>query len=247
MALKKSTWSWVVLGVVACFPSFGLSYPTLQLDIEGGWYNQSSPFQTDQTIVAPSSVFKLYAFLIPNQWNTLDDTYYISAALVPKPNEGQDLGYFTFDSETVRVTHDMNYGVPPLEAQLGFDARDLSQHGVFETYFKEFEFRFNDSNQMAPYDTAKRAKTGGTIPSSGSGMYYMVFNVDVSGLAPGYLIHFDLYNKKLLDSGDVDVSEFAPFSHDAESPLRRVPEPSTIVLLGGGLFSLAMVRRKMRN
>jgi len=248
MGRKRRIWFCLALGLGVFIPGFGLSCPTLQLDIEGGWYNMSSTSgQTEDTIVANSYSFELYAFLIPNDSNTLDDTYYLSAALVPKPEPNVDLGYFTFDSRTVNVTSDMYFGVPPLEENLGFDSGDLQKHGIFETYFIEFGFQFDWSKDIAPYNTQQRAQSGGAISTYGSGMYYRVFQVDVSGLAPGYLIHFDLYKASRLSDGDIEVSEFAPFSHDAESPLRRVPEPSTIVLLGGGLFSLAMVRRKMRN
>ena len=135
----------------------------------------------------------------------------------------------------------MHYGVPPLEEALGFDAGDLGRHGIFETYFVEFQFQFGN-DQIDPYNTKERAMLGGSIPSSGSGMYYKVFHVDVSGLKPGYLIHFDLYNKVF--EGDIDVLEFAPFSHDAES---RVPEPSTLLLLGGGLLSLAVFGKRARK
>jgi hypothetical protein len=216
------------------------------LDIEGGWYNSEWGLQTEKTIVASSDSFRLYALLVPKGKNELNDTYYISAALVPKtPKPGGDLGYFVFDGQPVQVTSNMYYGVPPLEARLGFDAGDLGRHGIFETYFVEFPFQFGNE-QIDPYDTKKRAKSGGIIPSSGSGMYYKVFHVNVSGLEPGYLIHFDLYNTKLFKrEGDIDVSKFAPFSHDAES--RRVPEPSTLLLLGGGLLSLAVFGKRARK
>jgi hypothetical protein len=165
---------------------------------------------------------------------------------VPKTSEpGGNLGYFVFDGQTVSVTSDMYYGVPPLEKALRFDPGDLSQHGIFETYFVQFPFQFGN-DQIDRYNTAERAMLGGSIPSSGSGMYYKVFHVDVSGLEPGYLIHFDLYNTKILEGGDIDVSKSAPFSHDAESR-RRVPEPSTLLLLGGGLLSLAVFGKRTRK
>ena len=42
--------------------------------------------------------------------------------------------------------------------------------------------------------------------------------LDVSGLPNGMGLHFDLYNEtvKNLDIVDIDVKDFAPFSHDAE-------------------------------
>ena len=243
MGAKKWIGLWIGLTLVPFIPPLAFSYPTLQLDIEGGWYNYTGRLQTEETIVASSYTFDLYALLIPDRSNKLDDWYYISAALVPKTSEpSADLGYFVFDGQTVSVTSDMYYGVPPLEAALGFDAGDLSQHGIFETYFVEFPFQFGN-DQISPYDTKDRAVSGGSIPSSGYGMYYKVFHVDVSGLQPGYLIHFDLYTK-LVKGGDIDVSAFAPLSHDAES---RVPEPSTLLLLGGGLLSLAVFGKRTRK
>jgi hypothetical protein len=248
MGAKKWIGLWIGLTLVPFIPPLAFSYPTLQLDIEGGWYNSEWGLQTEETIVASSDSFRLYALLVPDDKNTLDDTYYISAALVPKTGEpGGNLGYFVFDGQPVSVTSDMYYGVPPFEAALDFDAGDLSPHGIFETYFVEFPFQFGN-DQISPYDTEERAESGGSIPSSGYGMYYKVFHVDVSGLEPGYLIHFDLYNTKLVKGGDgdIDVSEFAPFSHDAESR-RRVPEPSTLLLLGGGLLSLAVFGKRARK
>ena len=244
MRAKKWIGLWIGLTLVPFIPPLAFSYPTLQLDIEGGWYNDTWGLQTEETIVASSSSFDLYALLIPDSKNKLDDWYYISAALVPNTlKPGGNLGYFVFDGQTVSVTRNMNYGVPPLEAALGPDKGDLAPHGIFETYFVEFPFQFGNE-QIDPYDTQERAKSGGSIPSSGSRMYYKVFHVNVSGLEPGYLIHFDLYTK-LSKEGDFDVSEFAPFSHDAES--RRVPEPSTLLLLGGGLLSLAVFGKRARK
>lgn len=228
-----------------CFTGPSFAIPTLQLDIGGGTYDL-----TTETIVTTSNPFTLYAYLIPNSTNKLTDKYYISMALTPKLSTGGDLGSFTFNSTTVNATSDMTYGVPPLETYLGdiatFDAGDLPKHDIFETYFYEYEFQFG-SSQIRRYNTQDRAKSGGSIPTSGTGMYYVALDINTALLNPEYNLHFDLYNTALAkrSTTDLDVTQFAPFSHDAESRRQQVPEPATLLLLGSGLVALGLIKRKI--
>ena len=230
----------VTVGLILSITGKGLAYPTLQLDIGGGSYDFST-----ETIVAADNTFTLYAYLIQDNYNLLSDTYFISAAISPQISSGgADIGSFTFNGSTINATSDMTYGVPPLESIVslqGWDSVDLAQHGIFPTYFSEFAFQFSDANQISPYNTQDRAISGGLIPTSGTGMYYAAFTIDTSLLDPNYVIHFDLYNTKLKTGGDIDVTQFAPFSHDAQSA--AVPEPSTVLLLGSGLVGLWASRR----
>lgn len=219
--------------------------PVLQLGIEGGTYDWST-----ETIVSTSPSFSLYAFLNPNSGNLLSDTYYLSMAITPQVSTPADLGSFTYNSTTVNITSDMTYGRPPIDT-FGDDSGDLAPHGVFPTYFKEVEFSFDSSNQSGIFNTQDNPTWG---PQSGSGMYYNLFSIDTSNLAVGYAIHFDLYNTKLCingkgscdGSGDVDITQFAPFSHDAQSMTSVVPEPETyaMMLAGLGLLGFSARRRK---
>ena len=55
-----------------------LAIPSLQLDIAGGTYDPVT-----ETIIASSTPFTLYAYLVPDSGAPLTGTYYISAAILP--------------------------------------------------------------------------------------------------------------------------------------------------------------------
>lgn len=243
----KKTFLTVALAAIIIILNAGhaLAIPTLQLDIAGGTYDYST-----QTIVANSETFTLFAYLIPDSYNKLSDTYFVSAAVKPKlgPTDSAQ-GSFTFNGTNVNVTDDMTYGVPPLEAissLQGWDKGDLPTHGIYPTFFSEFGFKFSEDDRIRQYNTQDRAKSGGAIDLAHyigeRGMYYVAFNVNVTNINTPYVLHFDLYNTILKCGGDIDITQFAPFSHDAES--RQVPEPSTFILLGAGLVMVLLLSRK---
>jgi PEP-CTERM motif len=211
------------------------AYPGLQLGILGATYDTG-----DETSVAQTPKFKLYAFLTPKGGTNatelsalLADTYYVSAALAPQVSVPSNLGSFTFKDgatlSTIAATSNMVYGTPPLDAALtGGD--QLATHGIFPTYFKEFSFQFKATDRVAKVDVQTNPSlTGVTFGTTGDA-YYHEFEVDVGELRT--YLHFDLYNTELRTCGqknnpepcptsvyDLEQSNysFAPFSHDAES------------------------------
>ena len=64
-------------------------------------------------------------------------------------------------------------------------------------------------------------------------------------LADGYDFHFDLYDLAM-KKGDTVLGEFAPFSHDARTVV-KVPEPSSLALMGLCLLGLGFSRRRKLN
>jgi hypothetical protein len=219
------------------------AYPLLQLDIVGGTYDAGT-----QTVMSNSNDFNLCAML--DRYNpkfTGYDNFTISMAVTPGVNSPSDLGSVIFNGEEITITDEMTFGIPPIDAYVGNKDDELQKHGIFPTYFKEFQFNFDPSKTTAIYNAETQTGVNPTT-IAGSDLAYSLFNVKTAGLADGYEVHFDLYKTYQDLDGDVGVSDFAPFSHDAQSSSpTSVPEPSSVSMMLLGFTMLggfAFFRRK---
>lgn len=227
--------------------------PLLQLDIAGGTYDSST-----ETTITSADAFSLYAYITPSHScdasctaSLLNTQYFVSVALAPQTSMSGNYGSFSYNSGSgstiVNATSDMTYGRPPLEGALGTsDPGDLAPHGIYSTYFYEIPFYFALSNSASVVNVQDHAGLG--PDTSGTGMYYAAFDFDKGALADGFELHFDLYNE-LMRSGDIDINNFAPFSHDAATTTKitKVPEPAAVALFGIGLVGLGFVTRLRRR
>jgi hypothetical protein len=234
---RSSRWLLWSLLLVAPVPAGAV--PILQLDITGGRFDAAS-----QSIVTGAESFTLHAYAAPQRGarlgKILGTTFFLAVALQPRTGPaGVDLGFVVIDGRSVQVTADMLFGVPPVERGGGatFDPGDLGRHDVYETFFLEVPFRFDVRHRSRLYDTRLHAGQG---PLAGLGLLDRAFHIDVSHLAPGYDLHFDLYDERVR-RGDVDAGHFAPFDHDAStarvSVPASVPEPGTASLVAVGLLA----------
>ncbi|MCD6224821.1 MAG: choice-of-anchor N protein [Deltaproteobacteria bacterium] len=222
--MKKILLATIAILLLASMPVYAL--PVLQLDADPAIYVGGA----EESTVPTSSAFTLTALLAGNRlcdgFTYLDYNFFIAAAIMPPQKDvAINFGSFAINGAAFDAD-DMVWGTPPA-APL---EDDLAPHGVYETWYTEFAVTFTDDDVISAYDVQYGTPAPGNL-------YYVDFDVDVSGLDPAYGLHFDLYGYLKGDlSCKPDKTIVAPFSHDVNT--KPVPEPSTMILLGLGLLGL---------
>lgn len=238
----KMTLRLVALTIVASFSSTALAVPELQLDIFDGVYAGGG----EESVVATSDPFTLFAYCnVGRMNNDCGENHFLSIAIQGPDGpvaDGTDFGSFSVGTDVYQLA-DLLFGVPPVEAgEATPDGGDLGGHGVFETLFLELMFDFTEMQTRTSVNVQDNPGTD-PIANPGGDLAWIGWDIDSTGLGDNYFLHFDLYNVKFR-SGDYDINDFAPFSHDARGDCCvQVPEPNGLFLLGLGLLLITTTQR----
>jgi hypothetical protein len=220
----------ITVSLVALISGTAFAVPTLQLFSENATYD---PVTQSWIITENPFVLQILGADQPNQLSLIDDVTLFIA--VPDSSgsitiqgistslESGAFGPLTFDDD------DIINGEPPFAGQ-------FPPHGIYPTFFISIpleDLQVNDASDtiINSVDIAE----GITPPGTDTGDIDL-YQISYSGFS---FLHMDLVGTTHYSGNKPSSQEFAPFSHDATA----VPEPGTVMLLGGGLIGLALYRR----
>lgn len=224
----------LLLGVLVLTCGVAQAVPSLQLYIDGGTYDAVT-----ETWVASSAPFTLFAAGSKKPNCTIIDEVllYISVSQADYNTAGAItiMGAIGEPANVLAVNELLGSGGTPPDANSPGTPPDLSPHGIFPAYY--WAVSLPDLLVGSAGETVPDYQPGETGFADGDIQRYIV---SVSGFET---VHFDLTGRSFLPNGKPKIN-FAPYSHDAEYGDGKVPEPSTLLLLGMGIAVVVPMRRR---
>ena len=213
--------------VVSLVSSVAYAVPVLQLGPDsttGGTYDA-----TTQTWAfdASSSSFTF------NAYNLNGGSAYLVFAAIPEfTTDAFDIS--VSDDSGVLSLFDSGYGTPPFE-----DPNSIAPHGIYDTYSEIYEINF-DGLLGTVFDTQPGQNGSANGYTENILVNILSADMDLTGIHIDlFTVDWDATNSKKI------VTNFAPFSHDAQ--IQVVPLPAAAWLFGAGLIAIAgMLRRRAR-
>ncbi|MEW5925488.1 MAG: choice-of-anchor N protein [Candidatus Zixiibacteriota bacterium] len=227
----KKIWMLIFSIVLLTFGS-SQAVPNLQLFIDGGTYDAAS-----ESWVSTSGTFDIYVIGANEALSSVKVSMALAFAKDDDPNglASVDVDGSTYD--------EWIYGYAPIMTAPDFDpGDDLSKHGIFPTWFTEFDAGnfglVGGVGDVQPQPDYYDPSIDGYMASSKTLGEYKVFSISATGTA---FLHFDAYTL----NPDGSIRYFAPFSHDATMtpPPPGVPEPASLILFAIGGMGLGIYRK----
>jgi len=245
------------LAAMALVASAGTAAALPRLQLGPGSYGGWSYDVPSQTHVASDPSLELAAYATLSAWQTtgslgINRYAYLVVSAVPMINfDGFDITV-SGDSGLIGV-YTSGYGAPPLN-----DINDLAPHGIFDTYYEIYEFRFDGALGVIPDTIGLEAPAPGlseifTITLNSLGLGVSGVHMDLFTLQDSTLVPIDQRGKMILPDPppgptvNTVYSSSAPFNRDAQTTGAPIPEPSATLLFGAGCLVAGMAGRARRG
>lgn len=240
--MKSLKLNMLAAAIILSFTSTAQAIPTLQLFLEGGYYNSTSESWT----VSTPGTFKLWVLGQGGVYDVKLAAAYKTAetgtiSLTPTTASASYLPSSMYDTTTPELPAFNGFKADGTIPVMG-DGAQLPNHGTYGPGTRWAEWYLGDfiatSDKVADMTASTLNWKNGQLNA---------YNVTITGFTT---VDFDAYDHVVLNKNKTQYVK-APFSHDAEAMLipdtTPVPEPSTFILLGAGLAGVGFLRRRVRK